>query len=523
MLHHIDPGTCSFLCKASLRLRERVTRCLILLLLLAGSGLVFAQAPAADHSAPVDQTAQIQELRSMVLRLQQRVDVLEHQLDTTKADAATDGSEATPVQRRISDDPVAASSNSAGPLSSETTNTPIKPVSLPAQVSQPTAAASALPIPSVLPGGATLNYTFDGYYDYNFNQPPGRVNDLRAYDVLSNGFSINQATLMFDLDPDLSKGRRYGLRLDLQFGQATETLQGNPANETRPEIYRNIFQAYGTYILPIGHGLDIDFGKWASSLGVEGNYTKDQINYSRSFYFYYLPFYHAGVRASYHVSDKLAVNYWVVNGTNQSEPTNGYKDELFGFVLQPTKTISWTSNYYLGQEHPDTNPATNCTVPVQPGLCVTPITPAPNGKLHIFDNYATWQVTPKLALTGEGDYLIQRQWSTAGPGASSAPSHVSGGAAYAQYQATPRSALGARVEYFSDRNGLFSGRSQALKETTGTYKYTVADGLDAFFEFRRDWSNVPYFTTHDVGSPSGHQTTTTLGLVWWYGGKQGSW
>ena len=53
------------------------------------------------------------------------------------------------------------------------------------------------------------------------------------------------------------------------------------------------------------------------------------MNYSRSFYFDYLPFYHEGVRASYKVNDKLAVNYWLVNGTNQSEPTNSYKDELF--------------------------------------------------------------------------------------------------------------------------------------------------------------------------------------------------
>jgi hypothetical protein len=39
-------------------------------------------------------------------------------------------------------------------------------------------------LPGTLPGGATLNYYLDGYYEYNFNNPVGRVNDLRAYDVL---------------------------------------------------------------------------------------------------------------------------------------------------------------------------------------------------------------------------------------------------------------------------------------------------------------------------------------------------
>jgi hypothetical protein len=131
--------------------------------------------------------------------------------------------------------------------------------------------------------GTTINAMVDGYYEYNFNDPVGRVNLLRAYDVSSNAFSLNQADVIFERAPDIAAGRRYGARLDLQFGQATATLQGNPLNEPRPDIYRNIFQAYGTYVVPVGSGLTVDFGKWASSLGFEGNYTQYQINYSRSY------------------------------------------------------------------------------------------------------------------------------------------------------------------------------------------------------------------------------------------------
>ncbi len=150
-----------------------------------------------------------------------------------------------------------------------------------------------------------MNYTFDGYYGYDFDHPIGRVQYLRAYDVLSNAFSINQAGIVLDQLPDVAGGRRYGFRLDLQYGQATETLQGNPANEPRPDIYRNIFQAFGTYVVPLGSGLTVDFGKWASSLGIEGNYTKDQMNYTRSYWFTYLPFYHMGVRTHYNFNEKI--------------------------------------------------------------------------------------------------------------------------------------------------------------------------------------------------------------------------
>jgi hypothetical protein len=371
----------------------------------------------------------------------------------------------------------------------------------------------------------TVNINLDTYYAYNFNSPVGRVNLLRPYDVLSNEFSLNQADVVFDHPPDLDAGRRWGGRVDLQFGQATDTLQGNPSNEPRPQIYRNIFQAYGTYILPISKGVDVDFGKWSSSLGIEGNYTKDQINYSRSYWFYFLPFYHMGLRTSIPLNDRFSINYWLVNGTNQVEATNGFKDQLFGFTAKPVKSVTWIFNYYLGQDHPDrvvvdtpTNP-----VPVQPGLTFLPIRPAPDGRTHIFDSYATWQASPKLTLAMEGDYFIQRLWQNAAPGQSSAPSHVDGGAAYVQYQFTPKVALATRAEYMSDRGGLFSGITQTLKENTVTFDYRLADGFLMRYEWRRDFSNQPSFLTDVQSVLSKEQNTATVGLIWWWGRKEGSW
>src|SRR5664280_609574 len=370
----------------------------------------------------------------------------------------------------------------------------------------------------------TLNVALDGYYAYNFNHPVGRVNLLRAYDVLSNEFSLSQASVIVEHAPDPAAGRRWGGRVDLQFGQATDTLQGNPANEPRPEIYRNIFQAYGTYVAPLGKGVTIDFGKWSSSLGIEGNYTKDQMNYSRSYWFYFLPFYHMGIRTTVPITDSFAVNYWLVNGANQVEATNGFKDELFGFTEKPTKTVTWTMNYYLGQEHPDRvvgdsgNP-----VPVQPGLNFVAIRPAPDGRTHIFDSYVTWQATPKLTMALEGDYFIQRLWRDAALGHSSAPAHTDGGAAYVRYELNPKFAVATRAEYMADRGALFSGISQALKENTVTLDYKVSDGFLMRYEWRRDYSNRPSFLTDVQGELSKQQNTASLGLVWWWGRKEGSW
>ena len=512
-----------------MHLFRRFLFCSVLAVLSLQSAGVCAQAQAGASS----KDDEVQELRQTVRDLALRVAVLEEQLHKKTAVAA---SQAGAASTDVVGGPT-ASSNLSNAVVAEADATPmpavvaklpetIPAVALSSQSATTVAGAPVaqnLPLPAQLPGGATLNYYVDGYYGYDFNHPIGRVQYLRAYDVLSNAFSLNQAGIVLALDPSVEEGRRYGVRLDLQFGQATETLQGNPANEPRPEIYRNIFQAYGTYVFPLGRGLTVDFGKWGSSIGIEGNYTKDQMNYTRSFWFNYLPFYHMGVRANYKINDKLSANYWIVNGTEQSEPTNSFKDELFGFVLQPKKNVSWTVNYYLGQDNPDVTQVQGCGTPVQPGLCLAPIDPAPDGKLHIFDTYATWNVTPKVTLAMEGDYEVSRMWAQAGPGMSSAPKHVIGGAGYARYQWTPRMALAGRTEYFSDRGGLFSGTTQALKEFTGTYEFKVADGLLSRLEYRRDWTNVPFFLTNRVGVLSQNQDTLTVGLVWWYGGKQGAW
>jgi hypothetical protein len=450
-----------------------------------------------QHDQP-DTAQEIRELRRTVLQLQAEVDALKSQMKASHASTTqvTPSSE-QPLQSGPQGQPDAA-----------------------AQAGGQKASGGTLDFLR----NTTINVGLDGYYAYNFNAPVGRVNLLRAYDMLSNNFSLNQANLIIENAPDVQAGRRWGARFDLQFGQATDSSQGNPANEPRPQVYRNVFQAYGTYIIPLGKGIPIDFGKWASSLGVEGNYTKDQMNYSRSYWFTFLPFYHMGFRGSYQIIDKFRVNFWVVNGTNQAEATKAFKDQMYGFTATPTKTLSWTINYHRGQENPDRVPAENCgPVPVQPGLCFAGIRPAPNGRTHILDSYATWQATPKLTLQIEGDYFIQRLWKDSAPGQSSTPLHVVGVASYAQYRFNPKIAVAARAEYFSDPDGLFSGIRQALKETTLTFDYNVASNFLMRYEWRRDFSNQPTFLTSTPNVLSKNQDTATLGLIWSFGGKEGAW
>ena len=113
--------------------------------------------------------------------------------------------------------------------------------------------------------------------------------------------------------------------------------------------------------------------------------------------------------------------------------------------------------------------------------------------------------------------MIQRLYKN------SPPQHADGGAVYAEYQFTNKFAVAGRAEYFSDRGALFSGLDQALKEATLTTTYRFADRFMARVEGRYDFSNQPFFYTSALGVLKKSQVTATLGLIWWFGGKQGPW
>lgn len=71
--------------------------------------------------------------------------------------------------------------------------------------------------------------------------------------------------------------------------------------------------------------------------------------------------------------------------------------------------------------------------------------------------------------------------------------------------------------------GLYSGTTQYLREGTLTFDYRPGGDFLMGWEFRRDQSNQRYFLSNTLGLLEASQQTIGLGLVWWFGGKQGAW
>lgn len=353
------------------------------------------------------------------------------------------------------------------------------------------ATADEATTPTVPLSALRWGVTLEGFYEHNHNDPFDRVNDLRAYDTRSDSFGIQQLAVVVEIPPDVDAGRRFGVRADFQWGQATETVQGSPANEPRPEVYRNLWQAYGTYVFPVGRGFQMDLGKFASILGYETNYAKDNDAFSRALLFNFLPFYHSGLRLSLPVGDSVTLMYMLTNGIQQTEDFNTFKSHHLAAVVKPNERVTWTTSYFFGKEQPD-------------------------GYFRAIDSYVTWKATSRASFGLDVNHVTNEV------GPAGATLSLQGIGAYARWQVTTSIGLSLRYERLDDE-GLLGGIEQVLQEVTATFEYRFAEGFLLRGELRRDASNAPFFTGSTPGTLHDRQDTVLLGAIWWFGNKQGGW
>jgi len=349
---------------------------------------------------------------------------------------------------------------------------------------QPTPSPPPPPAPPVV-FGATL----EGYFARNANHPDDGNNALRAYDVKTDSFAIQQAAVVLDAPPAIAEGRRYGLRLDLQFGEAVGTLQGSSVNEPRPDLYRNVWQAFGTYVLPVGEGLTVDFGKFASPLGIETNYAKDNDHFSRALLFDFLPFYHMGARVSYPVGDRVTAYYMITNGAQQTEDFNSKQAQHVMVVAKLPGNLQATGSFWGSIE--------------------------PAGTERIVDTQVSW--TPTSPVTFGMDFS---HTSVKPEGASSAGT-LTGLGLYGRTFRGPWAGA-VRYEYLDDAGGLFARVTQVLQEVTATGEWRPSEGFLVRLELRHDFSDQAVFPARNA-STSSSQTTLTAGVVFWIGTKKGAW
>jgi putative OmpL-like beta-barrel porin-2 len=349
----------------------------------------------------------------------------------------------------------------------------------PAAEATPAPAATAAPEESVPPKPAPIEVTsfVDTYYGYFFNKPSGNV-PLRNFDTKHNTFSLGLIEVA--AEQKVTTANRLGFRLDLQAGRTAELV--NAFEPGGLEFLKNIEQAYGSYLF--GSKLQVDVGKFVTSHGSEVIETKDNWNYSRSLLFALaIPYYHAGLRATVPVTDKVTLSAMLVNGWNNVQDNNSGKTWGVGAILKPSAKVTLAQNLMGGAEQADNS----------------------RDKRFLTDTTLTVSPTDKLSLMANYDYGKDTVLGT--------DVKWQGIALYARLQATPAWALTPRFEWFDDADGFATGTAQKVKEFTITSEQKLGGKLLTRIEYRRDFSDQAYFTSK-TGAPKKSQDNITIGLIY---------
>jgi Putative beta-barrel porin-2, OmpL-like. bbp2 len=349
-------------------------------------------------------------------------------------------------------------------------------------------AASAVPPPPPPPSPWTKNgidiYLYgDVYGDINFNHPAASVNQLYNFNVVANQARLSFAKVALEKTSGI-----LGFRVDAGYGNST--LNTISAIDPAPSGFKYLEQFYVEFRPPKAHGMQIDLGKFVTSVGAEVIEAGNNWNYSRPLVFAIgSPYYHFGGRATIPVSKELTVGVQLVNGWNSVGDQNTF--ETVGLVgSYAWKKVTWNHVYMTG-------PQTEGGVRARLQVYDTNVAITPNSKTNAYIELNVG--SNKLPDTYRQDWV--------------------GIAAAARYQLTPRFAVAGRFEWFNDLDGFSSGAAQHIVEGTITGEMKIVNGLKTRIEYRRDSSDQPYFDRGAGVMVAKAQSTLTLGLIASFGPK----
>jgi hypothetical protein len=325
----------------------------------------------------------------------------------------------------------------------------------------------------------------DGYYSFNFNHPSTKSNSLRNFDARANQFSLNMAKLILEHGPD-----PIGFRVDVGFGKAFEMIH---AFDPEADIFENILQAYVTVKPARLKGLQLDFGKFVTAAGAEVVETHTNWNYSRSLLFSWAaPYYHFGARATVPLGANFSIGAQLVNGWNNVGDLNSGKTAGFTASLGFSR-FTWYNTYYVGPEKPD----------LDGGL-------KQEGLRHLYDTVLLVTPNQRTSFYVNFDYGVDKFKGLGN-------SRWVGIAGAGRFSLNQWLALSPRIEWFNDANGFNTGVAQKLKEFTMTAEFKMKEGFLSRLEYRRDWSDMPFFERGLTPTGFSHQDTVLLGFVAYFG------
>jgi hypothetical protein len=308
-------------------------------------------------------------------------------------------------------------------------------------------------------------FTFSGYVDTyffgNLNAPKSKSNlgasgFERAFDQKAGQFQLGLAQTKMTYSTDKVDGV-----IDLTFGnhgdlgnygnaQGRVLVGGKDATGTALAIK----QAYLTW--KATEKLSITAGQWGTHIGYEVIDAPVNFNYSLSNLFNNGPFYHTGIKATVATSAKTSLTFGLVNGIDSKDDNNSKLGAMAQFYVSPAEGWNVYVNWLGSDEGVDEK-----------------------SYYSIFDLTTSYQITEKFLLGVNAAYGTQSDLSWGGA------------AIYAQASLSDKFGLGARYEYFDNKDGARAllnraGMGTSVNSFTLTGNVIISDNLLFKPEFRLD-------------------------------------
>ena len=170
---------------------------------------------------------------------------------------------------------------------------------------------------SAQPDAAAAQWQFGGFADIAYlfdpNDPPQQVTRSRGTSFHVNELVINMIGL--SASKAAAPASRFGAELAVHAGKDAEVFGFSPTAPAMAASWlRYIGRANVSYLAPIGTGVTIQAGVFASPIGYDSLYAKDNANYTRPWTADFTPYLMLGANASHTFDNHSTVTAYVVNG-----------------------------------------------------------------------------------------------------------------------------------------------------------------------------------------------------------------
>jgi len=196
----------------------------------------------------------------------------------------------------------------------------------------------------------TGDVTFDLNSTYSFADPIDNTVVGSTAVARNNELQLSFAGVGGDIHYGNVRGR-----LMMQFGNRSTVVPRNDISSYKGQydmqtIYRYISEAYAGYHWDKWHGINLDAGIFMSYVGLFSYNNFENWGYQPSFTSDNTPWFFNGIRLQTFPTDRLKVEFWLVNGW-QSYGTFNHAPGLGASIYyRPTESIAWVFNNYYGHD-----------------------------------------------------------------------------------------------------------------------------------------------------------------------------